>query len=78
MIRKNMIIEILVMVEIVKYLSFHFISFNYTFLKETKILLLIKYYSISMNHSVIIPEFIPYAKTIHSPKFSKIRELLTS
>ena len=57
-----MIIEILVMLEIVKYLSFHFISFNYTFLNETKILLLIKYYSISMNHSVIIPEFIPYEK----------------
>jgi hypothetical protein len=62
MIRKNMIIEILVMLEIVKYLSFRFISFNYTFLKETKILLLIKYYSISMNHSVIIPEFLPYEK----------------
>ena len=57
-----MIIEILVKLEIVIYLSFHFILFNYTFLKETKILLLIKYYSISMNHSVIIPEFTPYEK----------------
>jgi hypothetical protein len=39
-----MIIEIRIMLELVKYLSFHFISFNYTFLKETKILLLNKYY----------------------------------
>ena len=33
-----------------------------TLFKETKILLLSKYYSISMNHSVIIPDFIPYEK----------------
>jgi hypothetical protein len=39
MIRTNTIIEILVMLEIVKYLSFHFIQLH--FLKETKILLLI-------------------------------------
>jgi hypothetical protein len=36
MIRKNMIIEILVMLEIVN--IFYFISFRYTILKETKIL----------------------------------------
>ena len=75
MMRKNIIIEILVTLEIVKYLSFPFISFNYTFLKETKILILIKYYSISMDHSVIIPKFIPN-ETIRSfiPEVVKIQK----
>ena len=62
MIRKNTIIEILVIFRNSKisFISFHFIQLH--FLKETKILLLNKYYSISMNHSVIIPEFMPYEK----------------
>lgn len=60
MIRTNMIIEILVMLKIVKYLSFP--SVPIILFKRNNILLLNKYYSISMNHSVIIPEFISYEK----------------